>query len=155
MRQLNFRAWDTKKKKMIPDVTVYNSHQVGFYYDTGLDIYGSEEELPETQGDDWVFLIDDVEIMQFTGLKDKNGKEIYEGDIVMWGHVKGGEEDPLRIAEVVIDPDIQFHCKNIPFPHVFHFGGFIYTNTSKYLEVIGNKYETPKWVESIQTPTHD
>lgn len=91
--------------------------------------YGQAEVIPETIG-------------QYTGLCAIGKIKIFEGDIVKWGHIKGGEEDPIRIAEVKIDPDILFDSKNCN--HVFRYGNFIYTSTDKYLSIIGNIHDNPE-----------
>lgn len=63
MREIKFRAWDRKNKIMISDVADWCSA-----YDAQFI----------------AFLSDYWELMQFTGLKDKNGKEIYESDKLEW-----------------------------------------------------------------------
>lgn len=70
MREIKFRAWDKENKTMLydyfrvcPDGIVVDSNN--------QSLYG------------------EVELMQYTGLKDKNGKEIYDGDIVHFNTLGG------------------------------------------------------------------
>ena len=98
-------------------------------------------------GSSW-FDIDKKTISQFTGLLDKNGTKIFEGDIVEWND--GGY---WRFAVVEIMPDIRFNCGQIGTvkgilntgnDHVFKFGSFAYEDTHNHLKVIGNIFDNPE-----------
>ena len=73
--------------------------------------------------------------MQYTGLEDKNGKEICEGDIVIWHG--WGEEKPQEVRwSVHEDQDYSLDTYGFTFPY-----------TMGRVEVIGNIYENPELLE--------
>ena len=71
MKEIKFRAWDNENKEML-------KVQELDFEDT---FYGGRLAIRTDKYNDY-FDLEDMILMQFTGLKDKNGKEIYEGDIL-------------------------------------------------------------------------
>ena len=119
MREIKFRAWDKENKVMINAIFV------------GLGkVYGMTKTFKPSKE------LEDVILMQYTGLKDKNGKEIYEGDVVK------GEWD---VVEEIYVSDVQFyggafrvHKTGLPLEY-----GYM----RRECEVIGNIYENPELLD--------
>ncbi|MFN6748044.1 YopX family protein [Enterococcus faecium] len=138
---------------MIPKFRAYSKEENEMYYphnDKNVDWTIDDETgfiapLVNLGGGMWG-MIDKYDLMQSTGMKDKNGVEIFEGDIVQWGDTPDWEEKPIRVAVVKINPDIQFDS-NVG---IFEYGRFIYRDTERFLTVLGNIYENSELLEEQQ-----
>lgn len=141
MRELKFRIWDKQNKIFIHEWDASHKHLaislVGLVYHGGYD-----GVLPEN----------DYVVQQYTGLKDKNEKDIYEGDIVKYSrcHVVSVEERKNVFSSKLIE-DGDFVGEII-----FLFPSFCWSydhkryddienmiNATHRYEVIGNIFETP------------
>jgi len=132
MREIKFRAWVD-----CPDIReVVTGKHKAFMHDEVDDIDFRYGNLYFGQG--FYCPLKYVTLLQYTGLKDKNGKEIYEGDIIKNGSTY--PNDPKYITIVWNERDGAFHGKvgvgRLPMSCAHWFYGDC--------EVIGNIYENPE-----------
>jgi uncharacterized phage protein (TIGR01671 family) len=130
MRIVKFRSWDKKRNEMMPVQQIdFSAWWVSCDPDCGVNpplLYGDRNSFQNQPTDRHI-------LMQFTGLLDKNGREIYEGDVVRdesgatavyWSAAMG--------AWAVQDSD---DC------------AFLLADCSESMEIIGNIYENPELLE--------
>lgn len=146
MREIRFRAWD-KVTKIIAEVTGLRTG----YTDGSIEIWyinrDGEEMLCKPQKAD-------IELMQYTGLNDKNGTEIYEGDIVRFDEELSVVRYDEETARFVLDDYGIFGClmeygwdEGAGGIGVVNTNGFDDFNDISEIEVIGNIHENPEFSE--------
>ncbi|WP_339314637.1 YopX family protein [Paenibacillus sp. FSL M7-0896] len=120
MREIKFRAWDTETKEMSYDFL--NKHWLRVCIESPY-----------------------VELMQYTGLQDKNGREIYAGDLVqnerftaliVWSDHHQWGYKIVRGETLLINAEFPLWHEDVPTRY-----------TCSNLEVIGNIYDSPELLE--------
>ena len=127
-REIKFRVWDKLEKRF------------DLNYHLTMDLNGCVHNLQNGAGGE------DYEIQQFTGLLDKNGKEIWEGDVI--------EEKWADKSKHLSTVKFGFH--EAPCSQLIGVGWFhepineswresnVFTEKTKHLKVIGNIYQNPE-----------
>lgn len=138
MREVKFIAWQ-KSTQSIRQVLVID------YLNNMIDLVGGEIEQ----------YFEDVELMQYTGLKDKNGTEIYEGDVLEREvHVvlHGTDLDKWIKERVVVDWKYSgWYVNEDELEFVLDEGVDRHTLCRQTaLEVVGNIYENPELLEVVE-----
>lgn len=133
MREIKFRAWDPKEKKW-----AMNNTNIA-----GLMMFGN------TLGGMVEKIFKRLIWLEYTGLKDKNSKEIFEGDIVKNDDIRYKDQNDISrgtVGQIVFDMCVfegyyavmGWTVKNDEWDCIF-----IQSETGKNYEVIGNIYENP------------
>ena len=122
MREIRFRAWDNETKSLFQVVAF------SCWDDKTNDWTDTITKVQDCNGN-WY---KDFVLMQYTGLLDKNRKEIYEGDVLRW--------DGSVVGEVSFE-----HCEYIVGKGV---DARALCNASDEIETIGNLYENPELLDS-------
>ena len=127
-----FRAWIKEENEMWPvHAIVYDNKTVWV-------------EEPDDEDPSGLLEFDDVILMQSTGLKDKNGKEIFEGDVVQYQNTKVPSADSKGVIRyfdnwAMFGIDIEHNE-----PRALFFNGLA---DHISLDVVGNTYENPELLE--------
>lgn len=130
MREIKFRLWDELAKKVMPVQNIYFDEEDGSFMGA------------ESVADDVVYFEEEFKkrcsLMQYTGLKDANGVEIYEGDIVTTS-IPMFRDKKLTVKVYEKGGCFLLSVSNT---HVN-----LINVASDSIQVIGNIYENPEFLE--------
>lgn len=136
MREIKFRAWDKEYENMFHNAYPFEHLVYVEMFDDDETFERFKHKMQIVNGKYFYFIVaKDIELMQYTGCKDKNGKDIYEGDIVQWPGADMRTHAPIIYKrEVIYDTDAAMFLPN---------------SMKGEVEVIGNIYENSELLERI------
>ena len=149
MRNIKFRGWDKEYEKMTYFDDEDYEYKPPFVF--RLDqVFKKDSNYDDYEDFEYNDVTDNVEVMQYTGLKDKDGKEIYEGDIVKihkHNFDYGFKKDEIGQIKF-IDGAFGFYREESKNEYYFN---DLATESGyrelEYYEVIGNIYDNPELLE--------
>lgn len=159
-RVIKFRAWDKKSGDFITDCdtgdfSIVEIDGSGFKV-IQLILVDSIVNGEHDQREDCAWITENAELMQFTGLTDKNGADIYEGDILRVLHTdwpSKSNDDPRTIDEYMnaLSEKYLVGFEEGAFTMFYDgdkdSGHYIKCGTHGFIEVIGNIYENPELLQ--------
>lgn len=129
MREIKFRCWDKENKEML-DVEYLH-----------WDDCTGEFSIRTTMYSDY-FDTEDMILMQYIGLKDENGKEVYEGDILEKIYTDYNDKELFREKYLVQNNICGWELRNLKKPKSHRSFQLL-----KGCKIIGNIYKNPELLE--------
>lgn len=139
MREIKFRAWNKDQKIMCYDDEDRTEDYMDGILSTRIGLINSWLSTPEYEFDYRSL----YEVMQYTGLKDKNGKEIYEGDLITITD-PFIDQEAIGVAKIVFSYDYVGGWVAEANYHHLNIG-----TRTHMIRVVGNIYENPELLEAI------
>ena len=128
MKEFKMKAWLKKENKMVSIIGIDLNYQYIRYTDDG-NLFKDDYKIAEFK---------DIELLQFTGLKDKAGQEVYEADVIKFND---GIDDIYGL--ISYDDEDAVYCVS-------------YENVTEHLsnmagdfEIVGNIFENPNLHEQL------
>ncbi|WP_336020473.1 YopX family protein [Fusobacterium polymorphum] len=128
MKEFKMKAWLKKENKMVSIIGIDLNYQYIRYSDDG-NLFKDDYKIAEFK---------DIELLQFTGAKDKAGQEVYEADVIKFND---GIDDIYGL--ISYDDEDAVYCVS-------------YENVTEHLlnmagnfEIVGNIFENPDLHEQL------
>lgn len=128
MKEFKMKAWLKKEKKMVAIIGIDLNYQYIRYTDDG-NLFKDDYKIAEFK---------DIELLQFTGAKDKVGQELYEADVILFND--GIDDIYGLISYDDDDGTYRVSYENITEPLSDREGDF---------EIVGNIFENPDLYEQL------